>query len=142
MVERVASEAGYQMISAQTNSISRRNKTEKCEKCFYHRCLRKMFFYNLDEISFFPLLNVCCEVQLKVISRRRGHNHNFNTQPTGHNSTSPGHVPTWSNLTSKCKQKILPGWIKQILGAVKLDDHDFFVSPNNIPARPTVSPGY
>ena len=92
--------------------------------------------------SFVPLLNVCCEVLLKVISRQRGHNSTHN------NLTSPRHVPTWSNLTSKCKQKdtmvtnFLQGWIKQILGAVKLDDHYFFVSPNYIPARPTASPGY
>ena len=49
--------------------------------------------------SFVPLLNVCCEVLLKVISRQRGHNSTHN------NLTSPRHVPTWSNLTSKCKQK-------------------------------------
>ena len=59
LVERIASEAGYQMISAQTNSISCRNKTKKCERVSIIDLLWKCFYKTSMKVFQFLLLNVC-----------------------------------------------------------------------------------
>ena len=45
--------------------------------------------------------SVCCEVQLKVISRRRGHNHNFNTKQLNVNRTCSHVVELYFKMQTK-----------------------------------------